>query len=90
MVTFLILKRSIKKKQNYMKNIEEINNHIIRSQFGFRTETSVSYEIDKPRVNHKLLADVKEHRMINGLTSKFTILRNFLKTRKFVKTTYCN
>jgi hypothetical protein len=70
------------------KNIEEMNQEIIRSNFSFNL-IKEEYEVAVSKVNHQLVEDIKVHRNINGLTSKFRILRNFLKTKKFVKTTYC-
>ncbi len=70
------------------KNIEEMNQEIIRSNFSFNIMKE-EYEVAVSKVNPQLIEDVKVHRHINGLTSKFRILRNFLKTKKFVKTTYC-
>lgn len=38
-------------------------------------------------VNEEFLAKVKEHRRVFGLTSKIQLLRSYLRTRPFVRTT---
>ena len=69
------------------KNIEEMNEQIIRSNTDFNL-TKEDYDIAVSKINHQLVEDIKIHRAINGLTSKIRIIRNFLKTKQFVKTTY--
>lgn len=70
------------------KNIEEMNEQIIKSKTSFNL-TREDYDIAVSKINHQLIEDIKIHRNINGLTSKIRIIRNFLKTKQFVRTTFC-
>lgn len=67
--------------------IEELNEMIIKSRFpkdGPRVNDDV--QVGKG-INEEFLAKVKEHRRVFGLTSKIQLLRNYLRTRPFIKTT---
>lgn len=71
-------------------SIEEQNEMIIKSRFIGDCLTPNNCEGSSlPRLNLELLASVKDHRRINGLTSKIAIIRNYLRTKKFVRTTFC-
>jgi hypothetical protein len=70
------------------RSIDEQNEIIIKSMFGSNLKTA-NYDNANLRIHEEMLESVRNHRKVNGLTSKITILRNFLKTRKFVKTTMC-
>lgn len=71
-------------------SIDEQNDLIIKSRFGGSDVRVMNCDCNlPPRLNLALLESVKDHRRINGLTSKIAILRNYLRTRKFVRTTVC-
>lgn len=71
-------------------SIDEQNEMIIRSRFGSVDVRVLNYDSNlPPRLNLALVESVKNHRRINGLTSKISILRNYLRTKKFVRTTMC-
>lgn len=71
-------------------SIDEQNEMIIRSRFGGSYVRVLNYDNNlPPRLNLELVESVKEHRRINGLSSKIAILRSYLRTRKYVKTTFC-
>lgn len=70
------------------RSIDEQNEIIIKSMFGSNLR-SFSHDNANLRIHQEMLESVINHRKVNGLTSKITILRNFLKTKKFVKTTMC-
>lgn len=67
------------------RTIDEQNEIIIRSRFGHETRSSVG-DTTNLRINEEMLESVRSHRKIYGVTSKIAIIRNYLKTRKFVKT----
>ncbi len=68
-------------------SIEEQNEMIIRSRFpSDRPETKAEIRIGKG-VNEEFLATVREHRKQHGICSKFQLLRNYLRTRPFIRTT---
>lgn len=71
-------------------SIDEQNELIIKSRFGGSDIRVYNYDNNlPPRLNLELVESVKDHRRINGLTSKISILRNYIKTKKFVRTTFC-
>lgn len=71
-------------------SIDEQNEMIIRSRFGGSDVRVLNYDNNlPPRLNLELVESVKEHRRINGLSSKIAIFRSYLRTRKYVKTTFC-
>lgn len=71
-------------------SIEEQNEMIIRSRFPVdRPETKSEVKIGKG-VNEEFLATVREHRKQFGICSKIQLLRNYLRTRPFIRTTVCN
>lgn len=71
-------------------SIDEQNEMIIRSRFGGSYVRVLNCDNNlPPRLNLELLESVKDHRRINGLTSKIAIIRNYLKTKKYVRTTFC-
>ena len=67
------------------RTIDEQNEIIIRSRFGHETRSSVG-DTTNLRINEEMLESVRSHRKIYGVTSKIAIIRNYLKTRKYVKT----
>lgn len=70
-------------------SIEEQNEMIIRSRFpSDRPEMRAEIKIGKG-VNEELVAMVREHRKEFGICSKIQLLRNYLRTRPFIKTTIC-
>ena len=70
------------------RSIDEQNEIIIKSMFGINLKTA-HHDNANLRIHEEMLESVRNHRSVNGITSKITILRNFLKTKKFVKTTMC-
>lgn len=83
--------------ENYKKNekpmgrlsIEEQNEIIIKSRFpSDRPEMRAEIKTGKG-VNEELVAMVREHRKEFGICSKIQLLRNYIRTRPFIKTTIC-
>lgn len=70
------------------RTIDEQNEIIIKSMFGSNLRT-LSHENANLRIHEEMMESVRNHRKIHGLTPKFSIFRNFLKTKKFVKTIMC-
>lgn len=70
-------------------SIEEQNEMIIRSRFPLDRPAGKSDNRIGTGVNEELVASIKEHRREFGLSTKFQLLRNFIKTRPFIKTTIC-
>ncbi len=70
------------------RSIDEQNAIIIQSMFGRETRTQCSETVPL-RINEEMLESVRNHRKVNGLTSKIAIIRNYLRTKKFVKTIHC-
>lgn len=70
------------------KTIEELNEMYIKVNF-IDTDRKQVNDVPKRKVNEELLIAVQEHRKVNGITTKFSLLRNFVRTRKFIKTTIC-
>ena len=71
-------------------SIDEQNEIIINARFGLNKISLENYEkITEMRLHDEMVENVRNHRRINGITSKFSLLRNFLKTKKYVKTIYC-
>lgn len=69
--------------------IEEQNEMIIRSRFPVdRPITKSDHRIGKG-VNQELAASIIEHRKHNGLSSKIQLIRNFVRTRPFIRTIIC-
>jgi hypothetical protein len=68
-------------------SIEEQNEIIIRSRFPLGRPAGKSDNRIGTGVNEELVASVKEHRKEFGLSTKFQLLRNYLRTRPFIKTT---
>lgn len=70
-------------------SIEEQNEMIIRSRFpSDRPEMRAEIKIGKG-VNEEMVAVIREHRKEFGICSKIQLLRNYLRTRPFIKTTIC-
>lgn len=70
-------------------SIEEQNEMIIRSRFpSDRPETKAEIRIGRG-VNEEMVAIIREHRKEFGICSKIQLLRNYLRTRPFIKTTMC-
>lgn len=67
------------------KTIDELNSMIIKANFVDNRVQQVNDTINS-RINEELLIAVQQHRRVNGLISNFSILKNFLKTKMFVKT----
>lgn len=68
-------------------SIDEQNEIIIKSRFGLNRITLDHQEkITDVRLHDEMVENVRKHRMINGITSKFSLMRNFLKTKKYVRT----
>ena len=71
-------------------SIEEQNEMIIRSRFpSDRPEMKAEIRIGRG-VNEEMVAIIREHRKEFGICSKIQLLRNYLRTRPFIKTTICN
>jgi hypothetical protein len=70
------------------RTIDEQNEIIIRSRFGHETRGAVG-DTTNLRINEEMLESVRNHRKIYGITSKIAIIRNYLRTKNFVKTTLC-
>lgn len=71
-------------------SIEEQNEMIIRSRFPVdRPETKSEVKIGKG-VNEEFLATIREHRREFGLCTKIQLLRNYIRTRPFIRTTLFN
>lgn len=70
-------------------SIEEQNEMIIRSRFpSDRPEMKAEIRIGRG-VNEEMVAVIREHRKEFGICSKIQLLRNYLRTRPFIKTTIC-
>lgn len=70
-------------------SIEEQNEMIIRSRFpSDRPEMKAEIRIGRG-VNEEMVAIIREHRKEFGICSKIQLLRNYLRTRPFIKTTIC-
>jgi hypothetical protein len=69
-----------------IRSIDEQNEMIIKSRFGHDVRFQ-SHDAFNLRINEEMYESVKNHRKVNGLTSKIAIIRNYLRTKKFVKTT---
>lgn len=67
------------------KTIDELNAMIIKANFVDNRTQQVN-DSPQPRVNDEMIISVQEHRRIHGLVSNFSIMRNFIKTKMFVKT----
>lgn len=76
------------KKTVSMKNdIEELNKQIINARFlSDRPETKADVMIGKG-LNEELFATIKRHRKEFGICSKIQVLRNYIRTRPFIRTT---
>ena len=71
-------------------SIEEQNELIIKSRFPTdRPETRAEVRVGKG-VNEEMVAIIREHRKQFGICTKFQLLRNYLRTRPFIRTTFCN
>jgi hypothetical protein len=68
-------------------SIEEQNEMIIRSRFPVDRPNGKSDNRIGTGVNEELVASIREHRREFGLSTKFQLLRNYLRTRPFIKTT---
>lgn len=68
-----------------MHDIEELNRRIISARFPLE-EKELKNEQIHSRFNAELAEDVRQHRSINGTITKFQLLRNYLRTRKFIRT----
>lgn len=68
-------------------SIEEQNEMIIRSRFPVDRPNGKSDNRIGTGVNEELVASIREHRKEFGLSTKFQLLRNYLRTRPFIKTT---
>lgn len=68
-------------------SIEEQNRMIILSRFPLERPQIPNAAIGKG-VNEELATSVREHRKENGISSKYQLLRNFIRTRPYVKTTF--
>jgi hypothetical protein len=68
-------------------SIEEQNEIIIRSRFPVDRPNGKSDNRIGTGVNEELVASIREHRREFGLSTKFQLLRNYLRTRPFIKTT---
>jgi hypothetical protein len=68
-------------------SIEEQNEIIIRSRFPVDRPNGKSDNRIGTGVNEELVASIREHRKEFGLSTKFQLLRNYLRTRPFIKTT---
>lgn len=70
-------------------SIEEQNEMIIRSRFpSDRPEMKAEIRIGRG-VNEEMVAVIREHRKEFGICSKIQLIRNYLRTRPFIKTTIC-
>jgi hypothetical protein len=69
-----------------IRSIDEQNEMIIKSRFG-QDVRSQSHDTFTFRINEEMYESVKNHRKVNGITSKIAIIRNYIRTKKFVKTT---
>ena len=80
---------NLNKKPMGRLSIEEQNEIIIRSRFpSDRPEMRSDIKTGKG-VNEELVAMVREHRKEFGICSKIQLLRNYIRTRHFIKTTIC-
>lgn len=68
-----------------IRSIDEQNEMIIKSRFGHDVR-SQSYDTFNFRINEEMYESVKNHRKVNGITSKISIIRNYIRTKNFVKT----
>ncbi len=71
-----------------MNNIEELNRRIISVRFSNLEELEIKNEHIRSHFNAELAESVRQHRNMNGLMTKFQLLRNFVRTRKYVRTVF--
>ena len=65
-------------------DIESMNNQITACRM-LNQKLGREYNTAQPVIHQEMLADVREHRNIWGLTSMFTIKRQLVKTRRFCR-----
>ena len=70
-------------------SIEEQNQMIIRSRFPLERPLVKSENSIRSAVNEELVISVKQHRLMNGMCSKIQLLRSFIRTRPYIRTTFC-
>lgn len=68
-----------------MNDIEELNRRIISARFPM-DEREMKNEHVHSRFNAELAESVRQHRSMNGVITKFQLLRNYVRTKKFVRT----
>lgn len=65
--------------------IDELNAMIIKANFVENRRQQVN-DFAHSRINEDLVNAVQEHRRVNGLISNFSIMKNYLRTKFFIRT----